>query len=109
MRQNESTREAYGAALVELAGQYDFFVMVPVLPRQTQTVHFSKQYPERFIDMGIAEANLIGFAAGMSTFGTPVFASTFAAFAAAAPMIRCAIRLPIPTATSRSVRPTPAY
>lgn len=77
-----STREAYGAALVELAGQYDFFVMDADLAKATQTVHFSKQYPERFIDMGIAEANLIGFAAGMSTFGTPVFASTFAAFAA---------------------------
>ena len=77
-----STREAYGAALVELAEQYDFYVMDADLAKATQTVHFSKKYPERFLDMGIAEANLIGFAAGMSTFGTPVFASTFAAFAA---------------------------
>ncbi len=77
-----STREAYGQALVKLAGQYDFYVLDADLSKATQTIRFAKQYPDRFIDMGIAESNMMSFAAGLSTCGTPVFASTFAMFAA---------------------------
>ena len=77
-----STREAYGQALVTLAERYDFYVMDADLAKATQTVHFSKAYPERFIDMGIAEANMVGYAAGLSTCNIPVFVSTFAAFSA---------------------------
>jgi transketolase len=77
-----STREAYGKALVQLAERYDFYVLDADLAKATQTVHFGREHPERFLDLGIAESNLMSFAAGLSTCGTPVFASTFAAFAA---------------------------
>jgi len=77
-----STRQAYGQALIEYADRYDYFVLDADLSKATQTVHFAKRYPERFINMGIAESNMMGFAAGLSTCSTPVFASTFAVFAA---------------------------
>ncbi|MDD2958593.1 MAG: transketolase family protein [Lachnospiraceae bacterium] len=77
-----STREAYGLALANLGNQYDFYVLDADLSKATQTVQFAKKFPERFLDMGIAEANMMDFAAGMSTCGVPVVASTFAAFAA---------------------------
>lgn len=77
-----STREAYGMALAKLGESYDFFVLDADLAKATQTVKFKEKYPDRFIDMGIAEANMMEFAAGMSTCGTAVFASTFASFAA---------------------------
>lgn len=77
-----STREAYGLALAELGEDHDFYVLDADLSKATQTIQFANKYPERFLDMGIAEANMVGFAAGMSTCGVPVVASTFAAFAA---------------------------
>lgn len=77
-----STREAYGMALTELGETHDFYVLDADLSKATQTVQFAKKYPERFFDMGIAEANMMGVAAGISTCGVPVVASTFAAFAA---------------------------
>lgn len=77
-----STREAYGLALAELGATHNFYVLDADLSKATQTVQFAKKYPERFINMGIAEANMMSFAAGMSTCGIPVVASTFAAFAA---------------------------
>lgn len=77
-----STREAYGMALAELGERYDFYVLDADLSKATQTIKFKEKYPERFMDMGIAEANMMEFAAGMSTCGKPVFASTFASFAA---------------------------
>lgn len=77
-----STREAYGQALAEMGEKYDFYVLDADLSKATQTVHFAKKFPERFINMGIAEGNMMDFAAGISTCGVPVFASTFAAFAA---------------------------
>lgn len=78
----KSTREAYGEALAELGEENDFYVMDADLSKATQTARFSQKYPDRFIDMGIAEGNMFGYAAGISTCGIPVFASTFAAFAA---------------------------
>ena len=54
-----STREAYGAALTELADKYEFFVFDADLSKATQTVHFAKKYPGRFTDMGIAECNMM--------------------------------------------------
>lgn len=77
-----STREAYGQALISLAKKYSFYVLDADLSKATQTIHFSKAYPDRFINMGIAEANMLGYAAGLSTCSIPVFASTFAAFSA---------------------------
>ncbi|MEH2957152.1 transketolase C-terminal domain-containing protein [Candidatus Merdisoma sp. KK006] len=77
-----STREAYGQALAEMGEKYDFYVLDADLSKATQTVLFAKKFPERFMNMGIAESNMMDFAAGISTCGIPVFASTFAAFAA---------------------------
>lgn len=77
-----STREAYGLALCEYGEKYDFYVLDADLAKATQTIKFKEKYPERFFDMGIAESNMMNFAAGMSSCGTTVFASTFAAFAA---------------------------
>ncbi|MDP4153919.1 MAG: transketolase C-terminal domain-containing protein [Bacillota bacterium] len=78
----KATREAYGEALVELAAQYDFLVMDADLSKATKTDIFNKAYPDRFIECGIAEGNMMSVAAGIATTGMPVFASTFAAFAA---------------------------
>jgi len=77
-----STREAYGFALESLGEKYDFFVLDADLSKATKTELFAKKYPERFLDMGISECDMISTAAGMATCGTPVFASTFAVFAA---------------------------
>ena len=77
-----ATRESYGNALVELAEKYDFVVLDADLAEATKTVKFKKAYPERFFDCGIAEGNMMSVAAGIATTGKPVFASTFAMFAA---------------------------
>ena len=77
-----STREAYGAALAEFGKSYDFYVLDADLSKATQTIQFAKKFPDRFFDMGIAECNMMGYAAGMATCGATVFVSTFAAFAA---------------------------
>lgn len=79
---NLSTREAYGKALVQLGKKYDFFVLDADLAKATQTLAFQKEFPNRFFDMGIAEADMMTTAAGMAACGKTVFASTFAMFAA---------------------------
>ena len=82
MAEKMATREAYGAALVELAEKYDFVVLDADLAEATKTVKFKKAYPERFFDCGIAEGNMMSVAAGIATTGKAVFASSFAMFAA---------------------------
>ena len=77
-----ATRESYGNALVELAEKYDFVVLDADLAEATKTVKFKKACPERFFDCGIAEGNMMSVAAGIATTGKPVFASSFAMFAA---------------------------
>ena len=77
-----ATREAYGDALVEYADRYDFIVMDADLAEATKTVKFKKAHPERFFDCGIAEGNMMGVAAGLSTMGYVPFVSSFAMFAA---------------------------
>ena len=79
----KATRDAYGEGLVELAEQYpDFYVLDADLAKATKTITFKKKYPDRFIDCGIAEGNMIGVAAGLATCGNTVFASSFSMFAA---------------------------
>ena len=79
----KATRESYGEALVELADQYpDMVVLDADLAAATKTGLFKKAYPDRFFDGGIAEANMMGIAAGIASTGRKVFASTFAMFAA---------------------------
>lgn len=77
-----STRAGYGKALVDLAEEYDFFVLDADLAEATKTIGFAKKYPERFFDMGISESDMIGTAAGMATCGKTVFANSFAVFSA---------------------------
>lgn len=78
-----ATRDAYGKALVELGNTNDkVIVMDADLAAATKTGMFKKAHPDKFIDCGIAEANMMGVAAGLSTTGYTVFASSFAMFAA---------------------------
>lgn len=79
----KSTRQAYGEALVELGQQNENVVVLDAdLTKSTKTNLFQKQFPKRHINVGIAEADLIGTAAGLATCGKIPFASTFAMFAA---------------------------
>ncbi len=77
-----ATRDAYGAALKELGARDDILVLDADLAKATKTITFKKEFPEKFIDCGIAEGNMMGIAAGLSTTGYTVFASSFAMFAA---------------------------
>ncbi len=78
-----ATRDGYGAALKELgATRDDVLVLDADLAKATKTVVFRKEFPEKFIDCGIAEGNMMGIAAGLATTGYTVFASSFAMFAA---------------------------
>ena len=79
-----ATRDSYGTALVQLAdaGHDDLVVFDADLSASTKTCVFQKAYPKRFFNCGIAEANMMGVAAGMSTFGHVPFVSSFAMFAA---------------------------
>ena len=78
-----ATREAYGKALVKLSTLNENVVVLDAdLSKSTKTADFKAVSPERFINMGIAEANMMGVAAGLSTCGKIPFASTFAMFAA---------------------------
>ena len=82
MADKKATRESYGAALAALGEKYDFVVLDADLAAATKTGMFKKKFPERFFDCGIAEGNMMSVAAGIASTGTPVFASTFAMFAA---------------------------
>ena len=79
----KATRESYGEALAALGETYENLVVLDAdLAAATKTGIFKKKYPERFFDCGIAEANMMGVAAGLATTGMIPFASTFAMFAA---------------------------
>lgn len=82
MAEKIATREAYGKALAEFGEIYDIVVLDADLSKSTKTDTFKKKFPERFINMGIAEANMMSTAAGLATCGKTVFASSFAMFAA---------------------------
>lgn len=78
-----ATRESYGNALVELGAEHDNLIVLDAdLAAATKTGVFKKAYPDRHIDCGIAECNMMGIAAGLSSTGIVPFASTFAMFAA---------------------------
>ena len=82
MAEKIATRESYGNALAALGEKYDFVVLDADLAAATKTGTFKKKFPERFFDCGIAEGNMMSVAAGIATTGKPVFASSFAMFAA---------------------------
>ena len=78
-----ATRESYGNALAELGAEFDNLVVLDAdLAAATKTGVFKKAFPERHIDCGIAECNMMGIAAGLATTGKVPFASSFAMFAA---------------------------
>ena len=78
-----ATREGYGNALKELGAEYPQLVVLDAdLAESTKTAVFGKEYPERHFDCGIAEANMMGVAAGLSLVGKIPFVSSFAMFAA---------------------------
>ena len=78
-----ATRESYGNALAELGDKYDnLYVFDADLAAATKTCIFQKKFPDRFFDCGIAEANMMGVAAGMAATGKIPFVSSFAMFAA---------------------------
>ncbi len=78
-----ATRDSYGNALAELGRLHEDVVVLDAdLAGATKTAIFKKEFPERFIDCGIAEGNMIGVAAGLATTGKVPFASSFAMFAA---------------------------
>ncbi len=78
-----ATRDAYGKALADLGDKRDDVIVLDAdLAKATKTAVFKKAHPERFIDCGIAESNMMSLAAGLSTTGYTVFASSFAMFSA---------------------------
>ena len=82
LNNKKATRQSYGEALVELGKvNNDVVVLDADLAGATKTNMFSKEFPERFFDMGIAEQDMIATAAGFATCGKIPYASTFAVFA----------------------------
>ena len=78
-----ATREAYGNALVEFGEKYEDIVVLDAdLSASTKTANFKKKFPERFVNCGIAEGNMMAVAAGFASTGKIPFASSFAMFAA---------------------------
>ena len=78
-----ATRAAYGKALVAFADQYpDLVVLDADLANATKTDGFKAAHPERFFDMGIAECDMVGVAAGLASCGKIAFVNSFATFSA---------------------------
>ena len=93
----KAIRQSYGEALADLGKKNEKIVVLDAdLSSATKTNIFAKEFPERFLDMGIAEANMLGTAAGLATCGKIPYVSTFAAFAAgrAYDQIRCSVCYP---------------
>ncbi len=81
MPERIATRDAYGQALAELGGENPNVVVLDAdLSKSTKTAEFGKKYPDRFFNVGIAEANMVGMAAGLARTGKIPFVSTFAIF-----------------------------
>ena len=77
-----ATREAFGKALVELGRTHPNVVVLDAdLSKSTYTAGFAKEFPERFVECGIAESNMMGIAAGLASAGKIPFASSFSVFA----------------------------
>jgi transketolase len=81
IKEGPATREAYGRVLVELGHENkDIVVCDADLAKSTMTVYFQKEFPERFVSCGIAEANMVGIGAGLAYSGKIPFVSSFSAF-----------------------------
>ena len=81
MQLGKATREAYGEALAALGAEMPELVVLDAdLSKSTMSKKFADKYPERFFNMGISEANMVGVAAGLASGGKIPFASSFATF-----------------------------
>src|SRR5437667_6276209 len=81
MKLGKSTREAFGLALAKLGEEHsDIVVLDGDVHNSTRTEHFAKKFPERFFNVGIAESNLVGVAAGLASSGKRAWLSSFACF-----------------------------
>jgi transketolase len=79
----KASRQAFGEALADLGAQYpDLVVLDADLAKSTKSLMFGERYPERFFELGIAEQNLVGVAAGLSLAGKNAFCCSFACFVA---------------------------
>ena len=82
MTESIATRKAYGNTLARLGERHPEIVVLDAdLSKSTMTAEFAKKFPNRFFEMGIAEANMMATAAGLAASGKIPFASTFAIFA----------------------------
>ena len=76
-----ATRDAFGNQLIQSAKNNDkILVLSADLSKATKTENFSKEYPERFFEIGIAESNMIGIGSGLSEYGYKVIMTSFASF-----------------------------
>ena len=82
MGEKIATRVAYGKALAEFGGRDDIYVFDSDLKTCTMSMYFAEKYPERFFNVGIAEANMVNIGAGFATCGATSLVHTFAIFAA---------------------------
>src|SRR6267142_1691345 len=81
MKPGKSTREAFGLALAQVGAAYpDIVVVDGDVHNSTRTEHFAKKFPERFFNVGIAESNLVGVAAGLASSGKRAWLASFACF-----------------------------
>jgi transketolase len=81
LKTGKSTREAFGLALAKLGADYaDLVVLDGDVHNSTRTEHFAKKYPQRFFNVGIAESDLVGIAAGMASSGKRAWLASFACF-----------------------------
>jgi len=97
MCEKKGCRDAYGEVLLELGAEYpDIVVLDADISKSTKTDYFANRYPERAFDFGVAEANMIGIAAGLATVGKIPFANTYAVFASmrACEQVRTSIAYP---------------
>src|SRR5260370_28231193 len=97
MKMGKSTREAFGLALAKLGeGNPDLVVVDGDVHNSTRTEHFAKKFPERFFNVGIAESNLVGVAAGLAGAGKRPWLCSFACFVMFHPydQLRMSVSLP---------------
>jgi transketolase len=87
-------REAFGQALAELGTKYDFNVLDGDLSKATRSIVFKEKFPTRHFNIGIAEGNLMGVAAGMASTGKRVVAAPLPCLPPGVPSSRCATQSP---------------
>ena len=105
----EAQREVFGETLSVLANEFaNLLVLDGDLANSTRADIFAEKQPAKFLQMGIAEQNLMGVAAGLATVGFIPFISTFAGVRGQAPSTRCAWSWRSPASTSRSPAAIPA-